>query len=131
MATWNDVIQIVTGLPAVEQPGPAGGGRGWRVRGKLFAWERPLRQKDLTELGDAAPSDPPLAAYVPDLGEKEALLASQPDIYFTTSHFDGYRIVLARLDRLPTTELKELITEAWLCRAPKRLAKEYLAAASE
>ena len=47
-------------------------------------------------------------------------------MFFTTSHFDGYPIVLARLDGIAVPELEELLQDAWLARAPKRLAQEYL-----
>ena len=67
-----------------------------------------------------------LAAWVGDLGVKEALLADAPEIYFTTPHFDGYRLVLARLDRMDPTELTELVVDAWVTRAPQRLAAQYL-----
>jgi hypothetical protein len=63
---------------------------------------------------------------VPDLGVKQALLADDADVYFTTPHFDGYPAILVRLDRITPPELEELLVEAWLCRAPKRLAAEYL-----
>jgi hypothetical protein len=69
-----------------------------------------------------------LAARVPHLGAKEALLASAPDVYFTTPHFNGYPAVLVRLKRIRVAELEELLVEAWLDRAPKRLAKDYLSA---
>ncbi len=61
-----------------------------------------------------------------DVGVKEALVGDDPSIYFTTPHFNGYPAVLVRLDEISADELNELIVEAWLCRAPKRLAKEYL-----
>ena len=48
-----------------------------------------------------------------------------PSVYFTTPHFDGYPAVLARLDAISEEELEELVVEAWLCRAPKRLADRY------
>jgi hypothetical protein len=67
---------------------------------------------------------------VADLGVKEALLSDDPHIYFTTPHFDGYAVVLARLGRIALTELDELVVESWLARAPKRLAASYLAAGS-
>jgi hypothetical protein len=67
-----------------------------------------------------------LGARVPDEGAKEALLADDPGVYFTTPHFDGYPAVLVRLDVIGVPELTELVTEAWLTRAPKRLAKLYL-----
>lgn len=98
----------------------------WRVKDVLFAWERPLRQRDLEELGAAAPSGPIFAARVPDVGVKEALLGDDSAVYFTTSHFDGYPAVLVQLDRIDLAELEELIVEAWLARAPKRLATQFL-----
>jgi hypothetical protein len=67
-----------------------------------------------------------LAARVPDLGAKEALLATDPEVCFTTPHFDGYPAVLVRLDLVEQTDLEELLAEAWLSRAPKRLARAYL-----
>jgi hypothetical protein len=60
------------------------------------------------------------------LGAKEALLADDGDVYFTTPHFDGYPAILVRLERITVPELEELLVEAWLCRAPRRLAAEYL-----
>ena len=67
-----------------------------------------------------------LAARVPDEGAKQALIASDPDVFFTVAHFDGFPAVLVRLDRLEPADLDELATEAWLDRAPKRLAKQFL-----
>jgi hypothetical protein len=126
VATWDDVRRIVLALPeAAEQVGDDGK-LGWRVRNKPVAWERPLRPADLAVLGDAAPDGPILAARVPDLGAKEALLADDPDVYFTTPHFNGYPAILARLDRISLPELEELLVEAWLAQAPKRLAAQYL-----
>ena len=89
-------------------------------------WERPLRRADLEALGDDAPDGPILGARVEHLGAKEALLADDSGVYFTTPHFDGYPAVLVRLDRIGLEELEELIVEAWLSRAPKRLAQTYL-----
>jgi hypothetical protein len=47
-------------------------------------------------------------------------------VYFTTSHFEGYAAVLVRLDRISVEDLHEVVTEAWLARAPKRLVDAYL-----
>ena len=125
MATWDDVARACRALPATTEQPSYGGARSWRVRDKAFVWERPLRRKDLAELGDAAPTGPVLAASVPDEGAKAALVATEPDVYFTTSHFDGYAAVLCRLDRLDSPSLTELVTEAWACRAPRRLLAEH------
>jgi hypothetical protein len=66
--------------------------------------------------------------WVPDLGVKEALLSDDPEVFFTTPHFDGYPTVLIQLEKIPVPELEELIIEAWLDRAPRRLVAEYLKA---
>jgi hypothetical protein len=126
MATWEDVRRLALALPQTVERSSRDGLPGWSVRDKTFAWERPLRRGDLEALGDAAPKGPVLAARVPDLGAREALLADDGDVYFTTPHFDGYAAVLVRLDRVAVPELEELLAEAWLSRAPKRLAAEYL-----
>lgn len=97
----------------------------WRVRDKGFVWERPLRKTDLQALGESAPTGPILGVRVENLGVKEALLAGDSEVFFTTPHFEGYPAVLVRLDRISVDELEELIVEAWLVRAPKRLAAEY------
>ena len=125
MATWSDVRQVALALPEVTET-DARGGPEWRVRDKGFVWERPLRRADLEALGGQAPDGPVLAAWVPDLGAKEALLADDPAVYFTTPLFTGYPVVLVRLDEMATEELPELVTEAWLARAPKRLARAFL-----
>ena len=122
MATWDDVARICLALPGTTEAASYGG-RAWKVGGKGFVWERPLRSKERAELGDAAPSGPVLGASVPDEGAKHALIAEEPDVYFTVSHFDGYPAVLARLEELDETALTELAGEAWACRAPRRLTR--------
>jgi hypothetical protein len=126
VADWDDVRRLALALPETGEKASYGGAPGWTVKGKGFVWDRPLRPADLDSLGDAAPEGPVLGAVVPDLGAKEALLAADPGVYFTTPHFDGYAAVLVRLDRIDVDELHELVVEAWLARAPKRLAKAFL-----
>lgn len=119
MATWDDVRRVAAGLPETEER-PA---RSWRVAGRAFAVERPLRRADLEHLGDAVPDEAPLALWVADLGEKEALLAESG--FFTTPHFDGYAMVLVRLGELGVDELTEVVTDSWLTRAPRALARRW------
>ena len=126
MPGWDDVRRVALGLPETEER-LSRDLRQWRVKDKLFVWERPLRRSDLEALGDAAPDGPILGVRVEHLGAKEALLADDPGVFFTTPHFNGYPAVLVRLDRIGMPELEELIVEAWLDRAPKRLADAYLA----
>jgi hypothetical protein len=129
MATWDDVKRIALGLPETTE-GISWGTRHWKVRGKGFVWERPLRNSDLKALGDAAPDGPILGARVEHLVAKEALLADASGIFFTTPHFDGYPAILVLLEKIDLDGLDEVIVEAWLARAPKRLAGEYLAGRS-
>jgi len=125
VASWDDVRRIALELPETSEE-VSRDLRHWRVKDKGFVWERPLRRADLEALGDAAPDGPILGARVEHLVAKEALLADDPSVFFTTPHFDGYPAVLVRLQRIGLEDLREVIVEAWLARAPKRLAEAYL-----
>jgi hypothetical protein len=125
VATWEDVREIALALPETSERSSRGQAQ-WRVKDKLFVWERPLRQSDLRALGEAAPAGPILGARVEHLVAKEALLSDDPEIFFTTPHFDGYPAVLVQLERIGPDDLREVIVEAWLARAPRRLAEDYL-----
>jgi hypothetical protein len=125
VAKWDDVARIALAMPESTER-MSRDLRQWCVRDKLFVWERPLRKSDLRALGDAAPAGPILGARVEHLGAKEALLANDEGIFFTTPHFDGYPAILVRLDQIGLDDLDEVIVEAWLSRAPKRLVKAYL-----
>lgn len=126
VVTWDDVHRIALALPETTER-LSRELRQWQVKDKLFVWERPLRRADLDALGEDAPDGPILGARVEHLGAKEALLADDPSVYFTTPHFDGYPAILVRLDRIGLEDLHELIVEAWLARAPRRLADTYVA----
>jgi hypothetical protein len=125
MASWDDVRRLALALPETDEHGSYGDTLAWRVKQKGFVWERPLRRPDLEALGDAAPDGPILGARVEHLVAKEALLADDPSVFFTIPHFDGYPAVLVRLDEISLEDLEEVIVEAWLCRAPKRLVQAY------
>jgi hypothetical protein len=125
MATWDDVAGVVGELQLIEERAP----HEWRVGKKLIAWERPLRKSDheaLTELGIEPPQGDILGVRVADEGVKFALIADEPELYFTTPHFDGYPAVLVKLAKIDELGLRELIVEAWLAQAPKRLVQEFL-----
>jgi hypothetical protein len=126
MAEWDDVSRLALALPETGEQ-PLHGWRTWRVRGKLFVWERPLSAKDIRDLGGEAPSGPILGARVEDQGAKESYLQRDRGVYFTIPHFTGYDAVLVRLERIAANELAELVEDAWLCRAPKRVLTAYLA----
>ena len=125
MPTWDDVARLCLRLPETAEV-TSRGNRQWKVRDKLFAWERPLRPKDLAELGSAAPQGPVLGARVPEEGAQFALIADEPGVYFTTTHFTGYPAVLCRLEEMDEAGLTELLTEAWACRAPRKLVEAHL-----
>ena len=127
MAGWEDVQRIALSLPETGER-VSRDLRQWRVKDKLFVWERPLRRREIEGLGRNAPDGPILGARVEHLGAKQALLADDPAVFFTTSHFDGYPAILVRLDRITLEDLEEVVTEAWLARAPKRLASRYIEA---
>jgi hypothetical protein len=122
MATWGEVSRIVAALPETSETTP----RTWRVRKKLIVWERPLRKADFEALGADAPGGEILGVRVADEGVKFALIAEEPDVFFTTPHFDGYPSVLVRLAEIGVPELTELVTDAWLVQAPKTLVKAFL-----
>jgi hypothetical protein len=125
VASWDDVARIALGLPDTSER-LSRNLRQWVVKDKLFVWERPLRRSDLEALGDDAPDGPILGARVEHLGAKEALLADESGVFFTTPHFDGYPAILVRLDAIAADDLEEVVVEAWLARAPKRLVAAYL-----
>jgi hypothetical protein len=105
MSTLDDVRELALALPeTIERP--SYGTPGFRVADRLFAR---LREDDV------------LVVWVADLGEKEMLLLSEPGKFFTTPHYDGHTTVLVRLSAVDRVELRELLTDAWLARAPKRL----------
>ena len=111
MATEDDVRRIALALPeTIEKPWY--GSPGFRVKDKGF-----LRIRSEAEGG--------LVVFVSDLGEKEALLASDTEVFFTTPHYDGYPAVLVNLPAIAVDELTELIIDSWRLKAPKRVLAAY------
>lgn len=127
MANVDDVRRIALSLPETAER-ESRGSLDWRVRDKGFVWERPLRKGDIQALGDRVPEGQVFAASTADEGVKFALIADDPAVYFTTPHFNGYAAILFELDRISVADLTELITDAWLARAPKKLAQSFLSA---
>ena len=111
MADWETVRELASAFPEAEEDTthshPA-----FRVRGKLFVWMSPHERGALCVRVD------------PD--EKPFLIESNPETYFTTPHYEGYPAVLIRLERISRDRLAERIEDAWLLRAPKRLADKFV-----
>ena len=126
MASWTDVRRIVLALPKTTEERASTGRLWWFAGKKTIALQRPLRRSDIVALGDKAPRGPILCVRTPDLEMKAVLLASEPDVIFTTPHFDGYPAVLIQLKKIGVRKLRQIILEAWLEIAPKRAVAEYL-----
>jgi hypothetical protein len=134
MASWDDVRRIAATLPHTEET-VRWDNTTWAVanprrpsaKPKGFAWERPLRKRDIEDLGPGAPDGPILAVSTADVGVKDALIADDPAVYFTIPHFNNYAAVLVLLDVIGADELEEVMTDAWLCQAPPAVRDEFLA----
>ena len=114
MVDHDDVRRIAMALPGVEERASYGGRPSWRTPARMFTWIR---------------DDPEaLVLWVDSVEERDALIAAEPDTFFTTPHYDGEAIVLARLDPLDEQEATELITDSWRLRAPKRQVAAFDAA---
>jgi hypothetical protein len=126
VATIDDAALMASELPEVTE-GERHGNRAWSVAGKVFAWERSFSKADIGRFGDVPPPDGPIVAVrVEDLGEKEAVLAANPEAFFTIPHFDGYSAVLIQLRKVSKKALREAIVDGWLACAPTHLTDEYL-----
>ena len=125
MPTWTHVRRFALALPETDER-LSRGLLQWHVKDRLFVWERPLRKADLAALGERAPDGTIMGARVEHLLAKVALLAAEGGAFFTTPHFDGHPAILVRLDQIAVGELEEVVVEALLARAPKRLVDDYL-----
>ncbi len=129
MATMADLDELALALPGVERELSDEGRPAYTVNGKAFAFHRSQR-KDAIDAETGERLDDVLMFRVADLDEKEILLSDDRGAYFTTPHFRNYPAVLVRipdLAKLDRAELHDLIVEAWLTRAPKRVASAWLA----
>lgn len=128
MATMGDLDELALALPEATKDVSPDGRPSYLVHGKMFVCHRNQRP-DAIDAATGERLDDVLIFRVADLDEKDLLLADDRGIYFTTPHFKGYPAVLARIPevaRLDREELADLVAEAWLTRAQKRLAKTWL-----
>jgi hypothetical protein len=125
----TDLEALALAMPLASKELSDDGRPAYRVHGKLFCCHRG-RRRDAVDPVTRERLDDVLMFRVADLDVKELMLADDRGIFFTTPHFDGYPAVLVRIDdlaRLDLEELRDVVAEAWLTRAPKRVAKEWLA----
>ncbi|MEV4478392.1 MmcQ/YjbR family DNA-binding protein [Micromonospora coxensis] len=116
MADADDVRRLALALPDVVEIDSEG--FDFRVGGKGFVWSYPER-----EPGSPRRIRTDIAVlYVGDEAEKQALLLGEPELFFTTSAYDGLPLVMLRLAQVDVARLEELVTDAWHMRAPDPLA---------
>jgi hypothetical protein len=128
MATMHDLDELALALPQATKAVSEDGRPTYLVHGKMFCFHRGRRPDAVDEKGERL--DDVLVFRVPDLDVKELLLADDRGVFFTTPHWKGYAAVLMRipdLARIDRDELRDLVEEAWLTRAQKRVAKAWLA----
>jgi hypothetical protein len=129
MATMADLDELALAMPQATKEVSDDGRPSYHVHGKLFCFHRGRRPDALDqETGERL--DDVLMFRVEDLDVKDLLLADDRGVFFTTPHFNGYPAVLLRignLARLERSELRDLVVDAWLTRAQKRVAKAWLA----
>lgn len=121
MADWQDVRRIVGVLPGVVEGTARDGAARWRVRRRLFAWQR----RPSAGAGPLLAAEPLLAARVADHGFRERLVVGKPWVYVDGPPVRGRPVVLVRLTLADAAELAELLVDAWLHRAPGRLTAQY------
>jgi hypothetical protein len=128
MTTMADLEALAMAMPQTTKELSDDGRPAYLVHGKVFCCHRG-RRRDAVDPNTGERLDDVLMFRVADLGVKELLLADDRGIFFTTPHFDGYPAVLVRipdLARLDRDELQDVVVEAWLTRAHKRVAKAWL-----
>ena len=124
-----DVDEVALAMPQATKHVSEDGRPTYSVHDKFFCFHR-SRRADATDPETGERLDDVLVFRVADAGEKEAMLADDRGIFFTTPHWNGYSAVLMRipdLERIERDELRDIVAEAWLTRAQKRVAKAWLA----
>jgi hypothetical protein len=128
VATMVDLETLALSLPQTSKELSDDGRPSYLVHGKLFCCHRG-RRRDAVDPATGKRLDDVMMFRVCDLDVKDLLLGDDRGVFFTTPHFAGYPAVLLRigdLRRLDHDELEDMVVEAWLTRAQKRVAKAWL-----
>jgi hypothetical protein len=133
VATMADLDKLALSMPQATKDVSDDGRPSYHVHGKMFCFHR-SRRPDAVDPGTGERMDDVLMFRVADLDVKELFLSDERGLFFTTPHFNGYPAVLLRipdLKKIDREELSDLVAEAWLTRAQKRVAKAWLAEHAE
>ena len=129
MATMKDVDELALAMPQATKEVSEDGRPTYLVHGKMFCFHRG-RRPDAVDSETGERLDDVFVFRCEDLDVKELLLADARGLFFTTPHWNGYAAVLIRIPQLAgleREEVRELVIDAWLTRAQKRIAKAWLA----
>ncbi len=124
----TDLDELALAMPETTKEVSEDGRPSYLVHGKAFCFHR-SRRPDAVDPDTGDRLDDVLMFRVEGLDVKELILADDRGIFFTTPHFNGYPAVLVRIPQLALLErdeLREVVVEAWLTRAHKRVAKAWL-----
>jgi hypothetical protein len=111
VANADDVREIALSLAGVVEIDSDG--FDFRVAGKGFVWSYPERHPGRQRVirTDIA------VLFVGDEAEKQALILGEPDKFFTAAGYEGWPLVLLRLEQVDLERLGELVTDAWRMRS--------------
>lgn len=111
MVSIDGIRATALALPGTYEQASYEGRPSWRTKPRIFA---------TINVEEAA-----LVVWVDSEDEKRALLQADPDVFATTPHYDGYRIILARLSAVTEATAAELVTDSWRLRAPRSLVRQW------
>ena len=124
-----DLDRLALAMPQATKEVSDDGRPSYHVHGRMFCFHR-SRRPDAVDPDTGERMDDVLMFRVENLDVKELILADDRRLFFTTPHFNGYPAILMRipdLKKIDRDELRDLVAEAWLTRAQKRVAKAWLA----
>jgi hypothetical protein len=123
MATQDDVKRI-----ALSLPGTAVGETQWgfsiddgkKSRGWIWLWKERIHPKKAR-----VPNPQVIALRTADIMEKEMLLTSDEEVFFTEPHYDGYPAVLVRLPAVRVSQLRTILIASWRGLAARAIVEAF------
>jgi hypothetical protein len=120
MVSEDDIHQICLCLPGVSEESPLSVLNKDKYRGIAWVWNERIDVKK-----PRVPNPEVYAVRTTDVDERDALIAAEPEKYFTEPHYNGFPAVLVRLANVEIEEIEELLIDGWRALAPKPMAKQY------